>query len=142
VTFGDRLRLLRAARNLSQAQLGTRAGFAHATLSNLELNKSQARQATIEALAGALEVEARALTDDIACLRQLAQIAGVPLTAVSGEVAADDPLIAVARELAPRLGPARSAFLADVVRGLANLLLVGPVQMSAPASPPRPESEP
>src|SRR5579863_2604822 len=55
-TFGQRLRHLRRARNLTLAELGTRVGRAPSVLSLLENGRREPKLSLIEALAGALGV--------------------------------------------------------------------------------------
>jgi transcriptional regulator with XRE-family HTH domain len=73
-SFGARLRVLRAALDVSQTELSSRSGFAPATLSHLETGKNHPRAATVAAVAEALGVPSEALRDDHACVTELARI--------------------------------------------------------------------
>lgn len=77
VKFGDRVRMLRAARNLSQAQLASAAGISKPTMSYVESNRTKPQDTTRQVLSEALEVDPRALEDDATCFRELARILGV-----------------------------------------------------------------
>jgi transcriptional regulator with XRE-family HTH domain len=79
VTLSDRLRLLRAARNVTQIELARRAGLEPVTLTRIEGGKREPRPATLDFLAQGLEVSRRALDDDLECFTELARICGLTL---------------------------------------------------------------
>jgi transcriptional regulator with XRE-family HTH domain len=92
VTRGQRLRLLRTARGLDLGVLAERAGYTSSALANIEHDRFGGRAPTLDAIAGALKVERKALDDDAECVRELCRIVGVPLPnagpSLEGEAAA------------------------------------------------------
>ncbi len=126
MTPGHRLRLLRTALNISQRDLAERSGYPSPTLSNIETEKHEPRDATAADIAKALGVKQEALADDAECLREIARVLGVSLGSLAGIVPENDALLAAARELAPQLGPARSAHVATMLRGLVGTILPQP----------------
>lgn len=71
-TFGRRVRRLREARYLSQAELAVKAGISKNTLNRIETEKAGAIPRTIRRLAAALDVEPSAL----ASMEELRDIRG------------------------------------------------------------------
>jgi XRE family transcriptional regulator, regulator of sulfur utilization len=62
--FADRLKALRAAADLSQAELARRSGMHLMGISKLETGNRQPTWETVQALADALGVEVAAFLDD------------------------------------------------------------------------------
>lgn len=80
VDVATRMKLLRTVAKQEQRQVAKRAGYNINTVSGLESGRLKAvRPTTLAAIAGALGVEVEALTDDAACIRAIARIAGVEL---------------------------------------------------------------
>lgn len=90
VTFGERLRLWRAVRDLSQAELARRAGIEKATVNYAESGKRVPQSGTLNHIAGVLEVPLSALQDDLACFRELARIMNVSLVEAAGLPSRDE----------------------------------------------------
>ena len=67
--IGERLRELRLARALTQAELGTKAGYSAETISKIESGYREPRPTTVRALADALSVEVEDLTGGVATRR-------------------------------------------------------------------------
>lgn len=114
VTLGDRLRLLRAARDWSQATVAKRAKLSKPTLSSIESGKP-ARESSILALAKALEVPQDALEDDEACFLALEHLTGVvrqKSAAVPREVA----------DLLAQIPPDKRAGVVLMLRGMVATL--------------------
>lgn len=61
-TFGQRLRVLRLQRALTQAELADKAGLGRSTVLNIESDTSPPRPATVRKLARALGVTPMQLT--------------------------------------------------------------------------------
>jgi transcriptional regulator with XRE-family HTH domain len=124
VTPGERLRLLLAARPYVYRDLVKRAGIGYTTLTNVLSDRNVPRPVTAASLAGALEVPAAALTDDVECIRAVCQLVGVAPALVSGAKEVSDLLRDV--------GPDRAQFVFDQVR--ATLRLIAPDREPAPLS--------
>ena len=71
-TFGQRVRLAREARYLSQAELAVKAGISKNTLNRIETGKAGAIPRTVRKLAEALEVP----PESLASMSELREIRG------------------------------------------------------------------
>jgi putative transcriptional regulator len=62
-TFGQRVKAIREAKGISQAELARRAGFARQTASNLEMDAFEPLWKTVQAVVRALECDYDDLAD-------------------------------------------------------------------------------
>jgi len=118
MTLGERLRLLRRRRRLTQFELAEQAGLAQAYLSQLESGRRQASLETLERLAEALEVPLGTLLDG----QQATSTAGVSAEPSADEVLASLVQAGLPRESARVLLESVSALVASLLQAATALL--------------------